>query len=151
MANFQDILSKPAANIEPPKPLPVGTYLCIIDGQPEFAKIGKEQTDCLNFKLKPIQAQPDVDQTALQEALVVNGAPSALGDKSIRHRLFITEASIWRLKQFLVDHLGIEQGTKSLGELIPESQGRQVLVTLGHRASDDGQQVFTEVKATAKV
>lgn len=148
MANFQDILSKPAAQIEPPKPLPVGTYLCIIDGQPEFAKIGKDQTDCLNFKLKPMQALPDVDQTALQESL---SAGQSLSDKSIRHRLFLTEASIWRLKQFLVDHLGIEEGSKTLGELIPEAQGRQVNVSLGHRVSDDGQQVFTEVKGTAKV
>lgn len=147
MANFQDVLNKPASAIEAPKPLPVGTYLAIVDGQPEFAKIGKDQTDCLNFKLKLLQAQPDVDPASLSETL--NGA--SLADKSITHRLFITEAAVWRLKQFLVDHLGIEEGTSTLGELIPQAMGRQVLVTLGHRASADGQQIFTDVKATAKV
>ncbi len=150
MANFQDILSKPSASIETPKALPVGTYLCIIDGQPEFAKIGKNQTDCINFSLKPVQAQPDVDQEQLQAALNVNGAVSALADKKIRHRLFVTEESVWRLKKFL-DDCGVEEGTKSLGERIPESMGKQVLVTMGHRASDDGTQIFGEVKQTAKV
>lgn len=147
MTSFTDILNKPAAAIEPPKPLPVGTYLAIVDGPGELAKIGKDQTDCVNFKLKLMQAQPDVDQGALQEAL--NGA--SLADKSVRHRLFITQASVWRLKQFLVEHLGIDDTGKSLGELLPEAPGRQVMVTLGHRASDDGQQIFTEVKGTAKV
>lgn len=150
MANFQDILSKPSASIEAPKALPVGTYLCIVDGQPEFAKIGKNQTDCINFSLKPVQAQGDVDQTQLQAALNVNGAISALADKKIRHRLFVTEDSVWRLKQFL-DNCGVEEGSKSLGERIPEVMGKQVLVTMGHRASEDGTQIFGEVKATAKV
>ncbi len=146
MASFQDVLNKPAADVKPPEPLPPGTYLCLVDGPGEFGKIGKNQTDCINFKLKPMQAQGDVDPGTLQQSL--NGA--SLQDKTIRHRLFITEESVWRLKQFL-EHLGIEEGTKSLGEMIPEAQGKQVIVTLGHRASEDGTQVFQEVKGTAKV
>lgn len=150
MASFQDILSKPAASIEPPKALPVGTYLCIIDGQPEFTKVGKNQTDALKIGFKPVQAQPDVDQEQLQSALSVNGAVSALADKKINQNYFITENAVFRLKA-LMEHCGIELGTKPLGELIPELMGKQVLVTMGHRASDDGQMIFGEVKGTAKV
>jgi hypothetical protein len=152
MANFSEILNKPASSIEPPKPLPPGTYLCLVDGQPEFQKIGKNSTDCVNFKMKPVQAQADVDQTALQEVLTSkDGTFRPLQDTKIFHRLFITEDSIWRLKKFLVEDLGIEEGSKSLGQLIPEAMGRQVLVNVGHRPSDDGTQIYIDIKGTAAV
>jgi len=143
--SFADILNRPADEIEAPKALPVGTYLCIVDGQPEFAKIGKNNTDCVNFNLKPVQPGPDVDQKALQDTL--NG--QSLSDKKIRHRLFVTPDSAWRLKQFLNEHLGVP--VTNLGAMIPEAMGRQVMVTLGHQASDDGTQIYQVVKATAKV
>lgn len=144
-ANFQDILNKPIDQIEAPKALPVGTYLCLVDGQPEQTTIGKNNTPCYNFSLKPVQAQQDVDQGQLAENL--NGA--SLQDKKIRHRLFITQDAAWRLKQFLVEHLGITP--KPIIQMIPEAMGKQVMVTLGHRPSEDGTQIFQEVKATAKV
>ena len=147
MASFQDVLNKPAASIEPPSALPVGTYLCLVDGQPEIAQKGKNNNTCVIFGLKPVQAQADVDQTALQTAL--KGA--ALADKKIRHTLWVTDDAAWRLGQFLNDHLGIDKGSKSLGECIPESMGKQVLVTLSHTTSEDGKQIFAQVKNTAKV
>jgi hypothetical protein len=146
MANFQDILNKPADQIEAPKPLPVGTYVVLVEGQPEHKQMGKNNTDCFEFPLKFLQAGPDVDQQALLENL--NG--KSLQDRKLKHRLFVTDDAVWRLKQFL-EHLGIEIGSRGLGECIPESMGRQVMLTIGHRASDDGQQVFMDVKGTAKV
>ena len=127
MANFQDVLNKPAAEIEPPKALPVGTYLCIVDGQPEIVQRGKNNNYCAIFKLKPAQAQPDVDQQALMQTL----KGSALQDKRINHTLWITDDAAWRLDQFLADHLGIDKGKKTLGEMIPEAAGKQVLVYPG--------------------
>lgn len=152
MSSFQDILNKPSNTIDAPKPLPPGTYLCLVNGQPEFAKIGRDNTDCVNFALKPVQAQPDVDQTALQEALSSkDGTYRALQDVKINHRMFITENSVWRLRKFLVDDLAIDEGEKTLGQLIPEAMGRQVLISLGHRASDDGSVVYMDVRNTARV
>lgn len=145
--NFQDILNKPSAEIEAPKPLPVGTYLALVDGQGEFKKIGKNNTDCVEFKMKLVQAGEDVDQQALLESL--NG--KALNERHIINRQFVTEDAVWRLKKFLVEDLQIEEGTKSLGQLIPEAMGRQCYVTIGHRASDDGSQIYMEIKQTAKV
>ena len=147
MASFQDVLNKPASSIEPPAALPVGTYLCLVDGQPEITQKGKNNNYCAIFSLKPVQAQTDVDQAALQTAL--KGA--ALQDKKIRHTLWITEDAAWRLDQFLAEHLLIEKGTKTLGEMVPEAMGKQVLVTLSHTTSDDGKQVFAQVKSTAAV
>lgn len=147
MPSFQDILNTPATEIKPPEALPIGTYLAIVDGQPELAQRGKNNNNCAIFKLKPIQAQPDVDQQLLMQSL--NG--SSLQDKVIYHTLWLTDDSKWRCMQFLADHLGIEKGKKTLGEMIPEAMGKQVLVTLSHYTTQDGKRVGHQVKDTAKV
>jgi hypothetical protein len=148
--SFEAILDTASENIKPPAALPVGTYLCTVEDSPNpptFNKVGQKQTDVVDFTLRPQQPQLDVNTDALAE--VLNGG--RLADKKIRHRLFITPSSAWRLNQFLVDHLGIDNEGKSLRQLISESPGRQVLVVIGHRSSTDGTQVFQEVKATAHV
>jgi hypothetical protein len=99
----------------------------------------------VNFNLKPVQAGKDVDQAQLKE--VLNG--DALQDKKIRHRLFITNDSKHRLKKFLVDDLGVEPS--NFRQMIPESMGKQVMVTLTHQSSADGTTVYTNVKSTARV
>ena len=71
MANFTDILNKPAETVEKPKPRPVGTYLCIVDGPHKQRDVkGKDGTEypVVGFTFKTMQAQEDVDQAALAEA-----------------------------------------------------------------------------------
>ena len=151
MATFQEILNKKAASIEPPKPLPVGTYLCLISGQPEFGKIGKNNVDHVDFPLKFIQADNDVDQHMLQESLhQKDGTYKALQDYKQSLRFFMTDDAVWRIVKFLVEDLGLDE-EKSLAQLIPEAMGRQVYVTFGHRASDDGSRVFMDPRGTRKV
>lgn len=145
-ASFQDILNTPGSAIKPPKALPVGEYISVVDGQPEITKLGQKQTNAVIFPLKPMQAKESVDKNLLVEAL--DG--KALQDKKIRHTIFVTPDSKYRLKQFLVDHLGLDADTP-LGQLIPQAMGRQVVVTIGHRAADDGSTIYQEVKATAHV
>lgn len=153
MANFNDILNRPVEAIEAPKPIPVGTYLALINAQPIFAKIGKNQTDCVNFPIIFQQPQDDVDVAALNESLArADGVSKSLSDVKSNIRQFLTEDSLWRVKAFLVDHLGIEETGKTLGQMIPEAMGRQVLVTVKHRLTDgDNPQVMMDIAGTAKV
>lgn len=146
--SFQDILSKQASDVKKPPPYPVGTYLALIEGPGAFGKVGKDQTDIIDFQAKLLQPGEDVDQAALADYAEKAGA-QVMG-KSTRIRFFITEAAAWRLKDFLVDTLGIPE-TGSLGELIPQAAGKQLYVTLKHTVSQDGQNVFAEVASTAKV
>ena len=145
MANFSDILNKPMDQIEPPVPLPVGTYLCLVDGQPEPKELGKNNTPAVIFNLKFCQAQGDVDQHALMEAL--KGKP--LTERFIQHTLWLDD-NPWRLKQFLKDHLRLTDATTPL-EALAQASGRQVLVNLGHRTSDDGTAIYMNIKSTAAV
>lgn len=144
--SFQEILSKPMAEIKPPKPLPVGTYTCIVDGVPEIKQVGKEQNWAAILKLKPVAPGPDVDQVALVEAL--DG--KALTEVSIQNTLWLTEKAAFRAKQF-IENCGIDITTKSLGEGINELPGKQIMVTLSHRPSEDGKTMYNEIKSTAAV
>lgn len=146
--DFTDVLKVQSEAVKPPQALPAGTYLGIVDGQPEFERLGAKQSRCVTFSLKFMQAQPDVNATALMEALDGKSLP----DRKIRHRIFIPEDNNpWRVNQFLVNHLGIDNKGKDILQMIPEAMGRQVMITLGHRSSDDGTQIFNEIKGTAHV
>lgn len=147
MASFESILDTPATQIKNPEALPVGSYLCIVDGPGEFAKLGKNETDALKVNLKPIQAQADVDQERLSQ--VLDGG--SLQDKKISTTFWITEESKHRVKNWCVDALGIEPENKSLRQLISEIQGKQVIAHVAHRPSADGQTIYADVKSFARV
>jgi hypothetical protein len=142
MSNFTSILSKPMSEIEKPKPLPIGSYLCIVDGVPELTQIGQKQTDAAVFKLKVLQPLEDVDTEQLAEA-------GGVSNKTLRLTLFLTEDSLHRAKKLLNEHMGIEED-KTLQEALMEAQGRQVVANVSHRPSQDGTELYAEVKSTAK-
>ena len=140
--NFAEILGKQAAAIEKPKPIPVGTYLCINQKLPDFKGIGKDETPCAEFTFVIIVPNEDVDPADLQAFGEIKG-------KSIRHRMFLTEKSEYRTKEELVKVFGIEEGDKTLGQLFNETVNRQLYVTVKHTPTQDGTDVFAEVEALA--
>lgn len=145
--SFSAILDQTVTEVVRPKPIPVGTYTCIVDGVPKLDKTkSADPTDVIEFTLKPVQAGADVDQAALQEAL--NG--KTLSDVKLRLTFYGTEAAIYRLDAFLIEHLGVEPGT-SRKEMVAQAPGRQVLATVVHAASKDGQAIYANVGSTARV
>jgi len=142
--NFGALLSKAPSEIERPKPLPQGTYTCVVKGLPRFDQSSKKKTDYAEYTLQPIAAGEDVDVDDLK-------AMGGFKDKTIKATYYITEAALWRLKEFLAD-CGLEEGEyDSLQEMVEAASGCQVLVTMKHRASEDGQAVFAEIGSTAAV
>jgi hypothetical protein len=141
--NFTSILDRPMSTAERPKPLPVGTYLCVVDGQPKFDQSKQKKTDFVEFTLKVLQPQDDVDAEAVAEL------KDGVQGKTLRATYYLTEDALWRLKEFL-GHLGIEEGT-GFRDAISQAPGNQVLASVRHRASQDGQAVFAEIAATAAV
>lgn len=143
--NFGALLDKAPTEIERPKPLPAGTYTCVVQGLPEYDKSSKKQTEYVRFTLKPLAAEADVDTEALAEM-------GGLGDKTIPVTFYITENSLFRLKDFL-SHLGFDvtDPEASLREMCETTTGRQVRAFIKHRASEDGESIFAEVGRTASV
>lgn len=140
--NFGSILDKPMDTVERPKPLPTGTYTFTIEGLPKFDKSTKKQTEYVEFTCKPIAVGDDVDQEALAGMGGIEG-------KTFRLTFYLTEGSLWRLKEFLLDDLKIEE--ENFRAAIDSTPGQQFLGTIKHEASNDGKAVFASIGSTAPV
>lgn len=107
------ILSKPATEVEKPKPLPDGMYLGQIKGY--TSKVAGANNNTV------LDVQVDILQ-----ALDVEVAPEVLAGKSRRISFWLTPDALYRLKDFMVKDLGIEEGGKTLMEMLSEINGRMV-------------------------
>lgn len=145
--NFGAILDTPSHEVERPKPLPAGSYTCVVKGLPRYDKSPKKQTEFVEFTLQPLAAGDDVDADDL-------ASMGGFANKTIRATYYITEDAKWRLKEFL-DHCSIEKGDEenpiSLRQRIEATPGCQVVAHLKHEASQDGQSVFAKLGTTAAV
>ena len=150
--SFESVLDVPASDIERPKPLPVGSYLCLVQGQPRIDKSRKKQTEFSEFTLKMLQALDDVDLEALEGCLTSpSGDKKLLQDCTIKVTFYHTENSIYRLKEFL-EHCGVEiKKGMSLRQLIAETPGCEVIAHLSHEASEDGEAIYARVRSTEPV
>lgn len=150
-ATFSSILDTPSSEVERPRPMPVGEYVCVVQGQPRFDKSAKKQTEFVEFTLKFIEAQDTVDSDALGEWLTKkDGSKDRLADRTTKTTYYLTENSLWRLNDFL-DHCEAGDEDMSLRQRIAETPGKQIIVTVKHEASQDGSAVFARVGATAPV
>jgi len=144
---FASILDKPSSEVERPKPLPQGTYVCVVKGLPRKDKSTKKGTDYLEFTLQPLAiyeneaGETDVDTEALEEM-------GGFEKRTIRATYYLTEDALYRLKQFLID-CGIDPEGKTIAQMVDETPGCQVLASLVHVASEDGQNIYANLKSTA--
>lgn len=144
--NFASILDAAPTEVDYPKALPAGTYLTVVKGMPEHGESSKKKTKQVTFTLGMLQADDDVDEAELKEVL----GDTPLTDKTMKHIVYLTENSVYRLDEFF-EHCGIElDGKKSRTQMLEETPGCQVLVSVGHEASEDGKTFFARIKGTAK-
>ena len=143
--NFAAILDQPVSETSRPKPLPAGSYICVVEGLPEQDVSAKKKTPYVRFTLRPLQAQDDVDADALNDQ-------GGFGSRTFKATYYVTEDAKWRLKKFLEDlQIDDEGEDKTFSQMISESPGRQVIAYVKHRASEDGEAVYAEVNGTAAV
>jgi hypothetical protein len=149
---FASVLDTPMEDIERPKPMPVGQYIWVVKGQPESIKSREKQTPGMVFILSCLEAVEDtVDQDALEQWLTKkDGTKKPLQEVTQKLTFWLTEGSAWGMKDF-VRHCGIDGEGMSLRQAISETPGCQVVGTIKHRASDDGQATFAFIDSTAPV
>lgn len=153
MVDFTEVLGKKATEVEKPKPRPVGTYLAVVQGLPKQRKVtpkdGGEDMPVIAFTLKLMSALPDVDSEKLQDH------PDISTWGSMTHDMFLhTEGGVYAFRQFLTNTLGIEEGDKSLGEMVTEAPGKQLLVKVKHEPYINRQNeadISTRVESLAHV
>lgn len=142
MDTFAEILNKPSGEAPKPQTLPSGTYLTVVDGPYKASKVGIDQTDTADFTLKILS----VIQANDAEVMGIEGG---VVGKTIFARLWITEKALYRLDEFL-ENLGIPKGTP-YKQALAECPGKQIIVNLGQKPSQDGTKMYNEIKSYAKV
>lgn len=133
--NFASILDESPAEVSAPQPMPQGTYVCVVTGQPRYDKSSKKGTDFVEFTLRPIAAEPDVDESELEET-------GGLEGKTLRATFYLTEDAIYRLDEFH-EHCGIDlndgQSRRNRNDAIVNSEVRAFVK---HETSQDGSRIF---------
>ena len=143
---FTDILNMSLEEIKGPEPLPAGTYLGLVEGQPAHREVnGKdgERYNVVDFNLRLLEViQAEDEQMA--KAILSDG-------RRIRHGIFVRpkDANNSPIRKFLVNDLGISKSVK-LGEAINEAMGKEVIVHINQKPSSDGSTMFNNVVGTAK-
>lgn len=141
---FGSILDRAPADVEKPKPAPIGSYKTQIVGQPRFDKSSKKQTEFVEFTHKLISAGEDVDEDELKAYL----GDRKLSEVTMKNTYYLTEASLWRLKEFL-EHSGIDlDSVDSLREGIEATPGVEVGIFVNHEPSQDGESFFARINKT---
>src|SRR5262245_34604349 len=123
--SITDILERRSDTFEKLPPLPPGQYVTTVVAY-EQDHVGPRQTPAVIFTLRGFAPAP--------MSPIATGDLSKYGDLSMRemrYTLYLTEAAAWRVRQFL-DHLGIEEGDRSLGERLSEAPNKPVIVTIKH-------------------
>ena len=144
-ANFGAILDKAPADIKAPEALPVGSYLCVVQGLPRYDKSTKKLTEFAEYTLIIQQAMDDVDPADLK---AVEGGVKG---KTIKATYYLTDTAAYRLKEFF-EHCGLDvENAESLRQLMDEPNGCQVIAYMKHEASDDGKRTFARLAGTAPV
>jgi hypothetical protein len=147
---FESILDTPADEVERPKPLPTGTYDVIVSGLPEHGASSQKKTPFVKFTYVLQAAGEDVDEDELVTLLTKkDGTVEPLTTKSIKDTYYTTPDSLFRLTD-VIENMGIEQEGKTIRQCLDETPNASLRILVGHRASEDGTQVFAEVKRTMK-
>jgi len=149
--NFESILDMPAADVERPKPLPVGTYDAIVMGLYEEGISSQKKTPFVQFAFTGLTPCDDVDEDDLAAFLTAkDGTVKSLASivfKNNSTKFYTTPDSMFRLTDFMT-HCGIDQEDKTVRQALSETPNCSVKILIGHTASADGESIFAELKKT---
>lgn len=150
--SFEDILDMPMDKVEKPKPLPQGNYVFQVAAF-KFDKTkpqdGKEATQFVEFTMAVVEALEDVDQ----EELEASGGITKPDDsaKTMRKEFYITQAALYRLKDFAADVLGLDVTGMSIAETIEAMKFQQFVGNVVHNpAKNDPTTVYANLGVCAR-
>jgi hypothetical protein len=146
MADFSAILSKKADKIVKPPVRPAGTYISVIQGSPSFNKVKTKDGEkpVIQFKIKLISPQSDVDPDQLSEP----GLGEVTSWAPLNKDFWVdSPAGEYALTEFLENVLDISKKGKSVAEMLAESPGKQLMVTVIHKPGQNRQTGEAEIYA----
>lgn len=146
-ANFADILKMRPSDAKPPPLLPVGSYLCVVQGLPRYDKSSQKGTPFAEYTLSVLAAGEDVDD---DEAALIDGG---VVGKTIKAQYYLTDNAMFMLTDFFAN-CGLDvKSAKSYEELMDQPNGCQIIAYIKHRPSNDpnDKRTFPRLAGTAPV
>lgn len=143
MANFANILQNATlGEIEKPKPLPVGSYVALIK-QVEYGETtGEKKTPFARVNMEIVSPLSDVNEADLEEFGSVTG-------KKFKTDFYLTEDALFRLQDFVLEHVGLDMRGMNLDQALPQIVNNQVGIKIKHEVSKrDNTTIFAVVDAT---
>jgi hypothetical protein len=141
--SFGSILDQPAADAQRPPNLPRGHYHVSVASFRED-KSSQKGTEFVEYGLKIVEPLDDVDEDDLEEFGDTRG-------QVIPVQFWVTDKSIYRLKEFL-EHCGVDLGDKkSFKQAIPEAVNCEVIAQVIHEPLLSGEGVRARVRNTSPV
>lgn len=134
MPDFNSISQMKAEEIQKPLPPPGGWYLAMVVKPPEARKLtvqGVEQ-DVVDFDLKIIAPNKEVSDQQLADWQTKFGS---ISDMRPQQKTFFVDSPEGRfgMIQFMSETLGVDKTGKSVGQMLAESSGRQLLAQIIHK------------------
>ena len=141
---FSSIMEEAPTEVIRPKPLPEGTYLCVVK-EYERGASAKKNTPYTRFILEVVSAMDDVDQEAL-------AAAGGIEKKTLRVDFWETADAIYRLDEFHeacgID-LSVAMARKHRND---ECVNAQILAYAEQEIDeDDPERIYVNVTSTAAV
>lgn len=153
MVDFTEALNKPAEEVKKSPPQPVGTYQAMIQGMPKQLSrtINGEDIGIISFNCKALAPLEDVDQ----DHLTAEGQEPIQSWAPFRQEFWVNTANgVNSLVTWLENVLEIERTGKTVGQMIAEAPGKQLLVKLKHRPytnkTTGEMEIAVDIDSTAK-
>lgn len=125
MANFNDILTKTADEVEKPALPPVGTYRWKITRIPEQTTSASEEWDIVNFSVQAAEAMDNVDTDDYKGDIAnIRNRKSFLFNKNDEAEF---DRTLYNLRNFLENHVRCWESGMSLGEALNAANGQEFL------------------------
>ena len=126
MPDFKELLNKKVDEQKRPPILPAGTYEGVVRDYVLGEARNEDKTPLITFNVQITGPTDDIDQEDLVDE---DGNPVDPNGRRFRQDFFLTDAALYRLTEF-IQSCGVDTSGKGFNEVLPDTKGAQVLVTL---------------------
>ena len=136
MTDLTALLSKNSDDVKPPSQLPPGTFMFRVTGYKSDRK-SAAGNPAIDFDVEALSALDGVEQSQME------GIELPL---TMRHTFYLTEKSLFRLRDFCKDALGVPSDGRSLKDILDDTPGRAFRGNVTHRPnSNDPTRFYAEI------
>lgn len=145
--DLRTLLDVPVDSIKPPAKWPAGAYHGIVEKY-EPGESREKKTPFLRVFVRYTRA----DESIPEDMLTIDGKPLDMakgpGGRARYRDYYLTPDSLFMLVDF-VKSTGVETEGKNLSSCLPELVHKPVVIELIDKSSQDGTQIFSEIKSLA--